>query len=88
MEFDWDEANLEHIAKHGFDDYECEEVFFDPQITSTPAYNLKGENRQAVIGKTDGGRIAFIVYTIRNQKVRVISARNADDSEKRTYRRR
>jgi uncharacterized protein len=86
MEFDWDEGNLEHIAEHNFDDVECEEVFFDKDVISAPAYSYKGEKRQAIIGKTEGGRFAYIVYTIRNAKVRVVTARNANDSEKRTYR--
>jgi uncharacterized protein len=38
------------------------------------------------MGKTEGGRIAFIVYTFRDGKVRVVSAQDADDSEKRRYR--
>jgi uncharacterized protein len=84
--FDWDKGNLEHIAKHGFDDIECEDVFFDEYAIAADAYNYKGEKRQAIIGKTEGGRIAFIVYTIRNGKVRVVSSQDADASEKRKYR--
>ena len=86
-EFDWDDANLEHIAKHGFDDFECEELFEDSYLLATAAYNSGSEKRQGFIGKTAGGRISFIVYTVRKGKVRVVSVGDASTAQKRTYRR-
>lgn len=85
--FDWDEANEAHVAKHGFEPSEVEEALLDPSQVSGDAYNAGLETRDAIIGQTDGGGIVFVVYTIRNRKVRPISARDATDKEKRRYRR-
>lgn len=37
--------------------------------------NSRREDRYYVLGKTDNERLLFIVFTIRNNKIRVISAR-------------
>ncbi len=89
--FDWDESNeghvARHVARHGVEPYEVEEALLDPEQVSGDAFNVGTETRDAVIGKTDDGAILFVVYTIRNKKVRPISAREATDKEKRRYRR-
>ncbi len=84
--FDWDEGNEGHVARHGVEPYEVEEALLDPEQVSGDAYNVGTERREAAIGATDGGRIVFVVYTMRNEKVRPIHAREATDKEKRRYR--
>lgn len=74
-------------CRHGVEPYEVEEALLDPEQVSGDAFNVGTETRDAVIGKTDDGAILFVVYTIRNKKVRPISAREATDKEKRRYRR-
>ncbi|MDQ3506967.1 MAG: BrnT family toxin [Actinomycetota bacterium] len=51
------------------------------------AYIVEGERRWTFFAKTWEGRIMFVVYTMREDKVRVISAREAEDDEKRIYQR-
>jgi hypothetical protein len=46
----------------------------------------KFEPRYYVLGKSNDGRHLFIVFTIRRNKIRVISARNMSRRERRIYR--
>lgn len=70
---------------HGVEPGEVEEALLDPH--GADARNVAGENREALIGATEVGRILHVVYTVRGDKVRPITARDADGTEKRRYRR-
>ncbi len=85
--FDWDEGNEDHATRHGVEVYEIEEALLDPDGVTGEAYGVGPERREAVIGETYHGRIVFVVYTVRGDRVRPISAREATDKEKRRYRR-
>lgn len=88
MEFDWDTANIEHIARHGVEPEEAEEAVSDSRRVKAPAYHAEnGERRQAVTGKTEDGRLLTVVMTVRNEFYRVITAREANATERRAYRR-
>ena len=52
------------------------------------AYNVPREKRWALLGATEAGRILFVVYTHRHDDIRVITARDATDRQKRRYRKR
>lgn len=84
--FDWDDANLDHIAEHGIEPEEAEMAVLDPARVSRTAYALDGERRYALVGATEDGRHLFVVFTRRGSATRVISARDATDREKRSYR--
>lgn len=86
-EFEWDEHNVDHIARHGVEPWEAEEVLLDTGRVGTSAYNVRGELRWAVLGATEPGRVLFVVLTERAEKVRVVTARDAEYKEKRRYRR-
>lgn len=86
--FDWDGHNLDHIALHRVEDFEAEEALLDPGRVRTGAYNLPHEKRRALIGTTEEGRVLLVVYTMRGERVRVVTARDASETEKRLYRRR
>lgn len=85
--FDWDEGNEDHATRHGVEIREIEEALLDPDQVTGEAYGVGPERREAIIGETDDGRVVFVVYTMRDEKVRPISAREATDKEKRRYRR-
>jgi hypothetical protein len=76
--FDWDEGNVDkNWKRHKVSDRECEEVFFDPEKREYPdPHHSEKEVRRVIIGKTKGGRLLFIVYTMRKNKIRIISARD------------
>lgn len=85
--FDWDEGNREkNLDKHGVSLKECEEVFFNTpfKIAEDPKHSQK-EKRYSILGKTDKERFLSIVFTIRKEMIRVISARNQSRKERRQY---
>lgn len=78
IKFIWDKGNIDKSwIKHRVSSKECEEVFFDPdkQEYSDPHHSEK-EIRKIIVGKTKRGRLLFIVYTINNNNIRIISARD------------
>lgn len=87
LEFDWDEANKKKIwLKHKVSVEECEEAFAAEQIFSQPdELHSHKENRYILISKTKKLRFLFIVFTIRKNKVRVISARSMHKKEQSFY---
>jgi hypothetical protein len=85
--FDWDESNEDHILTHGVEPSEVEEALQDPEGFGTDAYNVPREQREALVGSTGEGRILFVFYTMRGEKVRPVTARGASDAQKRRYRR-
>lgn len=85
--FQWDEGNRDkNFFTHGVTNQECEEVFFDEQkkILKTPLRTDK-EERYIVVGKTQAGRLLFVVFTLRGEEIRVISARDINKKERRFY---
>ncbi len=89
-EFEWDDDNEEHLAEHGVDRYEAEEAATDPAaIVKRVGTDRYGNRRYIYVGKTEDGRILFMVVDRKGQRRwRIGSARDAKFSEKRGYRRR
>jgi uncharacterized DUF497 family protein len=87
-ELEWDEHNVGHISRHGVESWEAEEAMLDAGRIGVPAYNSGGELRRASLGATEAGRILFLVFARRERKIRVVTARDAEEKEKRRYRRR
>lgn len=85
--FDWDEHNLnKNWLKHNVHFTECEEVFFnEPLITYFDKKHSNDEIRYFSLGKTDTERYLFCVFTIRNNKIRIISARDMNRKEREIY---
>ena len=82
VEFEWDKGNVGKNKKHRVEDKEAEEVFFDnKKFIFKDVIHSKKEERFRIIGTTKQGRLLFIVFTIRNKKVRIISARNINKKE-------
>jgi len=85
--FEWDEGNAEKSWEgHGVLATECEQVFFQRpiRIAPDPAHS-KDEARFAALGRTAANRRLFIVFTVRDTLIRVISARDMNRQERRTY---
>ena len=86
-EFDWDEGNLDKsFRKHGITANESEEIFLDENLGVTSDINhVQNEKRFIALGKTTAGKILFVVFTIRKNKIRIISARFANKKERSHY---
>ena len=85
--FEWDAHNRDkNLAKHRVTNEECEEVFFDERKNILKDLLHSGtEKRYIVIGSTKESRVLFVVFTIRNTKIRVISARDLNKKERHLY---
>ena len=87
LEFEWDDGNRgKNFQKHGITDAESEESFFDPakKILEDRLHSDK-EKRYILLGKAKSGKMLFIVFTIRKEKIRIISSRPLNRKEKRLY---
>ena len=86
--FEWDQGNIEkNWEKHKVSYLEAEEVFFNqPLLVQEDEIHSKFEPRYYVLGRTNDERHLFIVFTIRRNKIRVISARNMGRKERGIYR--
>jgi uncharacterized DUF497 family protein len=86
--FDWDPGNnLKSIYKHNVALNESEEVFYDENIfiLGIQKQPITSEMRLAIIGSTSNNKILFISFTIRDSRIRIISARPASKKERRHY---
>lgn len=82
----WDIGNRDKNLKHSVFNWECEQVFFNRPlvILEDPRHSL-AENRRAAFGRADSGRQLVIIYTMRGQLLRVISARDMNRKERLFY---
>jgi uncharacterized protein len=87
MEFEWDseKENL-NIKKHGISFDEATAVFddlfnidfYDPQHSTQ-------EHRFLIVGESNLKRLLIVSYTERDDKIRIISARELTPKERRNY---
>ena len=85
--FEWDEGNAPKIqARHGVTPGECEQVFFcEPLFIASDAKHSGSEERWAAWGRTAEGRALAIIFTLRGQRIRPISARDMNHKERERY---
>ncbi len=81
-EFQWDKGNTGKNLKHDVKDEEIEQAFFDDEkSTFKDIIHSQKEERFRIIGKTKEKRLLFIAFTVRNGKIRIISARDINKKE-------
>lgn len=85
-EFEWDDAKArQNYAKHGVTFETAREVFRDPfAFDRFDAREDYGEDRYSIIGMAQD-RLVYVAFTIRNGRIRIISAREAEPHERRRY---
>lgn len=82
--FDWDEANIAHIAVHDVSVGEAEEVVSNrPLDIGQQARN--GEERLMQVGTTLSGRLLVVITTLRGEKTRVVTAFPANHAYRAFY---
>ncbi|MBI3385158.1 BrnT family toxin [Candidatus Gottesmanbacteria bacterium] len=87
LEFDWDEANKNKSwKKHRVDFRESEQVFFNKPLKffSDDKHSQK-EERFTAFGMTNKGRKLTLILTIRESRLRIISARDMSKKERKVY---
>lgn len=85
--FVWDQGNQsKNWLKHHVTSTEAEEPFFDPMRKefADPVHS-KLETRHIIIGQTNKRRLLYVAYTLRANKIRVISARDTNNKERSLY---
>jgi hypothetical protein len=80
--FDWDKENIGHIAKHQVTPDEAEEVILNDPLDVSFDPEMNGEERWTYLGETNTGRIMDVVITLRGEKIRVVTAYEAERKDK------
>ena len=83
--FEWDAGNIQKCQKHGLSIAEIETVFARPVLILNDDANSQAEQRYRAIGVTANGRYAFIVFTLRSERIRPLSARYMHKKEIERY---
>lgn len=85
MEYEWDEDKAaSNQSKHRIDFADAVSVFAD-DAAITIVDEHPDEERFVTIGMDAFGRILVVVYTWREQRIRLISARKATRHERKQY---
>lgn len=88
ISIEWDSRkNKSNQEKHGFCFEDAGVVFCDEVFTFEDNRYDYGEKRYIAFGNLEG-RAVIIAYTYRNDKIRIISMRKANEREKKTYQKR
>ena len=87
FEFEWDKGNKEkNLKKHGILDEEAESVFFDKKsLLADDLKHSKFEDRFQIVGKSVMESLLTVFFTIRKDKIRIISARSVNKKERKAY---
>ena len=85
--FQWDDGNADkNWVTHKVTQSECEQVFLNrPILVDQTPSRQHHEPRYYALGLTENNRRLFIVFTVREEKIRVISARDMSRQERRAY---
>lgn len=85
--FEWDEGNSEkNYEKHNVTKREAEEIFASkPMFIMEDERHSLAEQRFMMWGMTKQERRLNVIFTIRKDRVRVISARDMNKKERRAY---
>ena len=85
--FEWDKGNInKNLKKHKVSNQEAEELFFNrPLKIFEDAKHSLVEKRYIAHGITNAKRRITIIFTLRNQKIRIVSVRDQNRKERRIY---
>ncbi len=85
MEFDWDPVKAAgNLKKHGVDFADAVSALYD-DLAVTVRDDDADEQRFVTMGLDALGRLLVVVYTWRDERLRIISARRATSGERRRY---
>ena len=84
MEFEWHERKRrQNVQNHGIDFVDAQLIFDGRPVVTSPSFR-QGERRYASIGYVNG-KCMTVIWTVRGQNIRIISARRARDNEQRIH---
>jgi uncharacterized DUF497 family protein len=82
--FLWDKENISHIVRHKVSQTEAEQVIENNPLDLERQIR-NGEERILHLGETVAGRVLFVVVTVRNKKLRVVTAFPANRKARKFY---
>lgn len=86
IRFEWDRQKASaNLKKHSISFETACEVFFDPFLKVVNVEHIEGERRESVVGLNSGWKTLYVVYVVREESIRLISARLATKTEKNEY---
>ncbi|MBF0296800.1 MAG: BrnT family toxin [Magnetococcales bacterium] len=86
MDIEWDKAKaVTNQKKHKVSFVDAAIVLNDPLSVTLIEDTSTNEERFVNIGMDGCGCVLVVVYTYRNDKIRIISARRATNNERRQY---
>ena len=86
IEFEWDSRKAAaNLRKHRVSFESACESFLDPVFLVQDAGLVEGEPREAIIGLSQNWRLLYTVYVMRDDVIRIISARLAERAERELY---
>lgn len=86
--FQWDMGNIhKNLINHNVTTQEAEEIFVRKPfyIKQDVKHSSSSEQRFTGLGKTKSNRLLFVAFTIRDEKIRVISVRDMKRIERSNY---
>jgi uncharacterized DUF497 family protein len=84
--FEWDRQKaVANLQKHGIAFELACEAFFDPFICYLDEEDVDGEFRETIIGLCTNWQLLYVVYVMRNETIRIVSARTVTSVERETY---
>ncbi len=84
--FEWDSQKAAtNLRKHSITFELACEAFFDPFICYLDDEMLDGELREAIMGLNVTWQLLYVVYVLRDDIIRIISARLVTNSEREIY---
>ena len=87
LDFNWDEGNFKkNLDKHKVTMQEAEQLFFNTPLF---LYDLPftSEKRYKALGRSSKNRKLLAIFTLRNNKIRIISIRDMSRKERSEYER-
>lgn len=84
MEFEWDPAKQRSVLEVRGIDFVDAHLLFDGRLLITNPAHRPGEERWLSIGEIEG-RLIAVVWTWREDRIRIITMRRARDEEKIKY---
>jgi uncharacterized protein len=87
VEYEWDPSkDRTNQEKHGISFAEASTVFLDPlHVTVLDERHSIGEYRFRTVGYTSDSRLVVVAHADREDRIRIITARDATSRERKQY---
>lgn len=86
IEFEWDSRKAAgNLKKHRVSFETACEAFFDPFVIVREMTDVDRELREGIVGITVSWRLLYVAFVFRADVIRILSARPATSSERKSY---